>query len=126
MRGLKSIPNIERFFDGDWYKKNFMIPMRKILLNFRIVLIDDQYYKLTEIYLPIIQNYEELKDQKKVYSFIAKLYDGYVPSFIETKNFEKNIWEKDKDINYINIEKCVQYIEKHQNFNILNEKRNIS
>lgn len=126
LRGLKSIPNIERFFDGDWYKKNFMIPMRKILLNFRIVLIDDQYYKLTEIYLPIIQNYEELKDQKKVYSFIAKLYDGYVPSFIETKNFEKNIWEKDKDINYINIEKCVQYIEKHQNFNILNEKRNIS
>ena len=55
-RGLKSIPYITRFFDREWYEKNFMVPMREILIVFPIVSNKEHYNKLTEIYLPMIES----------------------------------------------------------------------
>ena len=60
-----------------------MLPMRDILLDFLIVYNGVRYYKLTEINLPIIRNYHNIEIQKKVYSFISKIYKGEVPPFEE-------------------------------------------
>ena len=124
-RGLVSVPNITRFFDRKIYANNFMLPMRDILLDFLIVYNGVRYYKLTEINLPIIRNYHNIEIQKKVYSFISKIYKGEVPPFEESNNFEKSIWKGDSRIKYINIEKCVKLIEAEKNMQSLINKIDI-
>jgi len=123
-RGLKSVPYITRFFDREWYEKNYMIPMREILIDFPIILNGKQYNKLTEKYLPMIEVYNEIEDKNNIYSFMVKLYNNEVPSFEESKNIEKYIWLNDERIKYINLEKCVQYIESNKNMNSLSNKIN--
>ena len=125
-RGLAIVPYITRFFDSKWYKENFMIPMREILLEFPLVWNGKQYIKLTHIYLPIINIYSHNEVQKSAYAFISKICDNNVPTFEESKNLEKYIWENDKKINYINIEKCVQYIENKKNLNSLTKEIDIT
>ena len=39
--------------------------MREILIKFPIVWNENQYYMLTEIYLPMIESYHEVEDKKK-------------------------------------------------------------
>ena len=124
IRGLKSIPYITRFFDREWYEKNYIIPMREILIYFPIVWNGKRYKKLTEIYLPIINNYEEIEEQRRVYSIISILCNNQVPTFEESKNYEKTIWSKDKRLNYINLESCTKYIERQKNMNSLYNKIN--
>ena len=108
LTGLKSIPHITRFFDKEWYEKNFMNPMKEILINFPIVWNGKQYYKLTEIYLPMTENYPELEDRKKIYNIISELYNHEVPTFNEAKKFESYIWLNDERSKYITLEKCVK------------------
>ena len=125
-RGISLIPNVTRFFDRKWYEKNFMIPMRKILLEFPVIWNGIQYYKLTEINLPIIKNYAKIEDQKKAYDFISKLCNNVVPTFEESKKFEKCIWKHDSMIKYIDIEACVKIVESTGKIYSLNNKYNIT
>ena len=120
--GLNLTPNINRFLDKNWYENNFLFPMRDILITFPIIWKGDHYNKITEIYLPMIGSYHEIDDQKKLYSFIAQLYDDEVPSFEESKNFEKIIWLNDNRIKYIDLPKCIEFIENHNTINSLAKK----
>ena len=70
----------------------------------------------------MIGSYHEIDDQKKLYSFIAQLYDDEVPSFEESKNFEKIIWLNDNRIKYIDLPKCIEFIENHNTINSLAKK----
>ena len=126
LRGLKYAPNISRFFNKEWYEKYFLVKMRNILFDFPLVWNGKEFFKLTEINLPMIEDYNEIEAQKNAYSFISILYDNKVPSFEESKNVEKYIWKNDERINYIDIKKCVQYIEKFKNINNLKSKINFT
>lgn len=157
-RGLQSIPNINKFFDGKWYYENFICPMKDILLEYPIVYDGTQYFKLTSVYLPKI-NKEEEKEQ--AYEFICKLFssvqsnshDGYFPNFNMNYNYgnsyskrdqakekrtnseksiptyedslkiEETIWEDDDRLHFVDIEQCVQMIEKKGTINELKKKK---
>jgi len=111
-RGLQSIPNVTRFFNSNWYYNNFILPMRNILLEFPIVWNGTQYFKLTEVYLPEISNLRSDSNYiKKAYKFISQLYKS-VPTYEDSLLIEKMIWKDDNRLNHINIEHCVQYIQK--------------
>ena len=122
LRGLKSAPNISRFFNKEWYEINFMDKMRSILFDFPIVWNGKKYFKLNEINLPMIGYYSDIEERKSAYFFISLLNNYKVPTFEESKIFENVIWKNDNRINYVDIEKCVNFIEKMKNISNLSSK----
>ena len=126
LRSLNCVPNVSRFFNKEWYEKNFIIKMRNILFDFPIVYNGKEYCKLNEINLPIIEGYKEIETQKKVYSFISTICNDNVPTFEESKNFETYVWKNDKRIKYIDIIECLLFIEKCENVTNLRNKINFT
>jgi len=118
-RGLCSIPDVTRFFDKIWYEKEFIKPMRNILLEYPTVWNGDHYIKLTDVFLPkvyIYHNEDTTKDfTRHAYNLISKLYQGNVPEYDESIIIEKNIWKKDSRLTYIGIKECVDKVEKCAN-----------
>ncbi|ORX61263.1 hypothetical protein BCR36DRAFT_579284 [Piromyces finnis] len=123
-RGLCSTPCVTNFFDKNWYKENFMQPMRTILHQHPIVWNGNFYSRLTEVYLPKLSAYynkEVTKDDtKQAYHFISKLYIGEVPEYEESILIENNIWKKDSRLKFISIEECVCKIEEWGTMDKLN------
>ncbi|ORX86111.1 hypothetical protein BCR32DRAFT_290228 [Anaeromyces robustus] len=109
-RGLQSIPNVNKFFNPTCYYDNFILPMRNILLKYPIVWNGTQYYKLSDVYLPKFGKND--KDYvKQAYNFISQLYKP-VPTYEDSLLIEKTIWKNDSSLDYINIEQCVEMIER--------------
>ncbi|ORX79571.1 hypothetical protein BCR32DRAFT_300799 [Anaeromyces robustus] len=122
-RGLRSIPNITRFFNQKWYKHSFIDPMRKILLSFPIIMNEKGEYKtIPEIYVPNY-DYEENKNKRKIYEFIAQLFN-VVPSYDESINLEKYIWRDDNSIDFVDIKECVNHVSNYKEVFLL--KNNIN
>ena len=119
-RGICSIPSIISL-DAKWYKKNFIYPMRDILFEYPILWDGNKYKKLTDVYIPRINNYEKSM-KRKAYNFISFLYDNKVPSYEESTIIEEWIWEEDERIKFKNIENCAEIVEKCQNINNLCSK----
>jgi len=108
-RGLRSIPNVTKYFDREWYKDSFMSIMRALLLLFPIVFDGQQYMSISDSYIP---NYEKERNKKQAYTFISQIYSNTVPSFDESIHLEKYIWRDEDYINFVDIEECVKRIEK--------------
>ena len=119
LRGLTSIPDITRFFDTHWYLEHFIYPMRNILLDFPIVWNGKQYKTIKDTYFPNMTYYKNEDDQRKAYNFISQLYNCNIPTFEESKIYEKILWKKDDRIKFIDIEKCTKYIESLETINSL-------
>ena len=117
-RGLQSTPNVNKYFDSNWYYDNFILPMRNILLKYPIVWDGTQYYKLSDVYLPKYdKNDKDYKSQ--AYNFISQLYNP-IPIYKDSLIIERTIWENDNRLDYINIKQCVEMIENLGNINELN------
>jgi len=128
-RGIKTIPSNDEIqsFDHDWYEKHFVIPVRNILIKYSIVLSnDDKYIKLTNVHLPFIKCYEDLEIRKQAYDYISQVYNGNVPTYKESLQFENYIWRKDKRIKYVGMKKCIQYISEQKTVDVLSDKMSIS
>jgi len=118
-RGLTTLPDNETIssFDSDWYRDNFVVPMRNILMKYAIVWNGEKYIELKN--LPTITYYSNLDIRKEAYDFIAKAYEKQIPTFEESIQFEKYIWKKDDKIKYITMEQCVTDISNYQNMKAL-------
>jgi len=128
-RGIKTIPSNDEIqsFDHDWYEKHFVIPVRNILIKYSIVLSnDDKYIKLTNVHLPFIKCYEDLEIRKQAYDYISQVYNGNVPTYEESLQFENYIWREDERIKYIGMKKCIQYISEQKTVDVLSDKMSIS
>ncbi|OUM65748.1 hypothetical protein PIROE2DRAFT_7163 [Piromyces sp. E2] len=121
-RGLNSIPDEDTIqsFDSAWYKDNFVIPMRNILIKYTIVWNGEKFIELKN--LPTITYYPDPNVQKEAYDFIAKVYDNQVPTFEESIQFENYIWKNDTRIKYITMEKCTQEFSNLKNMATLSTK----
>eukprot|EP00833_Pecoramyces_ruminatium_P010914 jgi/Orpsp1_1/1184946/evm.model.c7180000091682.1 len=128
-RGLQKMTNetnkIENF-DYNWYEKNFTQPMRNILIKYPLAWNGSQFVKITQINLPMTNNYESIETQKKAYSFISKICNHNVPTFDESTHFEKYIWKNDDRLFYITMKECVQVLSSCENMKNLNSKINSS
>jgi len=123
-RGLQSIPNVNRYFDRKWYYDNFILPMRNILLKYPIVWDGTEYNNLADVYLPKYdKNDKDYKSQ--AYNFISQLYNP-IPTYEDSLIIEKTIWENDNRLDYINIEQCVEMVEKLGNINNLDRRINVN
>jgi len=120
-RGLQSIPNVYRSFNGQWYYDNFICPMRNILLEYPIVWNGTQYFKLTSVYLPKFDK-QSKEYEKKAYQFIFQLYK-LVPTYEDSLLIKKTIWKNDSRLHYVNMKQCVEKIEGLKTLDELN--RNI-
>ena len=118
--GINSIPQLN-FFDSKWYEKNFISSMRNIALEYPIVRNGGEYKKLTEVFIPVIQCYNEKENQIKVYNYISELNNKRVPSFKESKIFEKIIWRSDSRIKFKNLANCIEIINKCKNISNLSK-----
>ena len=126
-RGLVSIPHITRFFDSKWYEKNFLTIMRDILIEYPIIWDGSKYKKLTEVYIPLLNDYNENnndENKRKEYNFISQLYDNRVPSYDDSISFEGRIWDNDSRIEYKNLKNCVETVEEYKNITIISNKMN--
>jgi len=122
-RGLTSIPEDDEIqnFDHDWYEKEFVHPMRNILKKYPILWNGEQYIKLVDAHLPII-NYKSINIQKQAYDFISQIYDKSIPIYDEFIQYKNYIWKGDKNIKYTRMEECVQYLSELKDMNTLSEK----
>jgi len=111
-RGLRSIPNVKRFFDREWYKNYFLNPMRNVLLSYPIFKNGSQYYKISQIYIP---NLLKELDKNQVYDFISQIFNNKVPSYYESIEWEKYLWTDDEKIKFVDIEECVKCIDEYNN-----------
>ena len=55
--------------------------MRDIALEYPIVWNGREYKKLTDIFIPVINCYDEKEKEIKVYNYISELNNKNVPSF---------------------------------------------
>eukprot|EP00833_Pecoramyces_ruminatium_P016728 jgi/Orpsp1_1/1190760/evm.model.d7180000081067.1 len=123
-RGLSNIPGNDKNNENEWYEKEFIEPMREILIKYPIVWNGNQFVKLTDIYLPFKYYKDKDKDEnikEQAFNFIAQVYNNNVPTFEESKNYENYIWENDKNINYITMEDCIKKLSKYENMENLSE-----
>ena len=120
LKGISNVPEVTKFFDNKWYEKYFIIPMREILLQFPIIWDGQKYRKITEIFIPKINSYQNKDDQKKAYDFIAKICNNEVPTFEQSLIFENILWN-DSNIKFIDIKDCTKKIEKQSNIKSLNK-----
>jgi len=123
-RGLRSIPNVTRFFDRDRYEEYFLNPMRNILLSYPIFKNGSQYYKISQMYIPNIPNLLKESDKKQVYDFISQIFKKEVPSYDESIEWEKYLWTDDEKIKFVDIEKCAKSIEEYNKVNTLQDNIN--
>jgi len=74
---------------------------------------------LTDIFIPAINCYDQEIKKKKVYNYISELNNKRVPSFEESKIFEKIIWKNDSRIKFKDLENCIKVIDECKNINNL-------
>eukprot|EP00833_Pecoramyces_ruminatium_P011209 jgi/Orpsp1_1/1185241/evm.model.c7180000092897.1 len=93
--------------------------MRNILLSYPVLWNGNQYKKISELYIP---NYSMERNNNKyqIYKFISQLYDE-VPSYEESINIEKYLWNDDNTIDYVDIKKCVELVSGYSNITTLEE-----
>ena len=120
IRGINSIPHIN-FFDSIWYEKNFIPSMREILIEYPIVWNGKEHKKLTDLFIPVINKYDEENKKIKVYNYISELNNKNVPTYEESQIFEKIIWKDDSKIKFKDLEDCVKIIDECKNINKLSE-----
>ena len=120
IKGINSLPKIN-FFDIKWYEKIFISSMRDIALEYPIVWNGKEHKKLTEVFIPVINYYDEEIKRKKVYNYISELNNNRVPSFEESKIFEKIIWKNDSRIKFKNLENCIKIIDECKNIRNLSK-----
>ena len=120
IKGINSLPKIN-FFDIKWYEKIFISSMRDIALEYPIVWNGKEHKKLTEVFIPVINNYDEEMKKKKVYNYISELNNKRVPSFEESKIFEKIIWKNDSRIIFKTLVNCFEIIDKCKNIGNLSK-----
>eukprot|EP00833_Pecoramyces_ruminatium_P015499 jgi/Orpsp1_1/1189531/evm.model.d7180000072673.1 len=123
-RGLRTASENDEInnFNHDWYKKEFIEPMRNILIKYPIVWNGEKFVKITDIYLPMVKYYKQRKVKEKAYKFICKIYNNKVPTFEESLNFENSIWKNDKRIKYTSMNKCTNDLSKYKNMDNLSKK----
>jgi hypothetical protein len=95
--------------------------MRDIALEYPIVWNGKEHKKLTEIFIPVINCYDEEMKRKKVYNYISELNHKRVPSFEESQIFEKIIWKNDSRIIFKDLENCIKIIHECKNISNLNK-----
>ena len=118
IKGINSLPKIN-FFDIKWYEKIFISSMRDIANEYPIVWNGKEHKKLTEVFIPVINYYDEEIKKKKVYNYISELNNKRVPSFEESKIFEKIIWKNDSKIKFKDLENCIKIIDECRNISNL-------
>jgi len=118
--GINSIPQIN-FFDSKWYEKNFISFMRNIALEYPIVWNGKDHITLTDVFIPVINCYDDKEKQIKVYNYISELNHKRVPSFNESKIFEKIIWKNDSRIKFKDLENCIKMIDECKNISNLSK-----
>ena len=119
-RGLKTIPNVKKYFNEKWYEDNYMKNMREILYKYPIIYNSDNdllYIKNT--YFPIYDNYNP--DFTKIYyELVKKLYIN-TPRYEESIEWSKFLWEKDLEENRIDINLLIdKYNNSILNFEYIN------
>jgi len=113
-------------FDHKCYRKSFVKPMRDILMKYPVVWNGEQYIKLTDVNLPLIKYYRDPEIRKQAYNYIFQVYNGNVPTYEESLQFESYIWRKDERIKYIGMEECIHYISEQRTVVVLSDKMSIS
>ena len=120
INGINSIPQVN-FFDIKWYENIFISSMRDIVLEYPIAWNGKEHKKLTDLLIPSINFYHEEMKKKKVYNYISELNNKRVPSFEESKIFEKIIWRNDSRIIFTNLANCIRIIDKCKNISNLSK-----
>ena len=120
IRGINSIPQVD-FFDRIWYEKNFISSMRDILLEYPIVWNGKEHKKLADVFIPIINSYDEEDKKIKAYNYISELNHKNVPTYEESQIFAKIIWKNDSRIKFKELEDCVKIIDECKNIKKLSE-----
>jgi len=141
LRGLKELPKVEKYFDNEWYYKNYIIPMRYIISEENIVTkVNGKKDSIQNTYFPIYrkkedflstEEREQLKDSKekdeqyknylKDYHKICKLLFKEIPEFEESIHWSKYLWKEGFDKNRITI---YDLIEQYQKQKLDVDKRN--
>ena len=102
-RGLKYIPNVNRYFDKKWYEDNYMKDMRNILLKYKIIYnTNNELSYINDIYFPIYDQYNDENYTKTFYYLIKVLFIN-VPRYEESIQWSKYLWEQGLEKNRINI-----------------------
>ena len=79
-RGLKNVPNVDKYFDKQWHQKYYMEDMRNILRKYPLIYTNDkELFNIKDIYFPIYElDKVEEKNQKDYtqtyYKLIKELY----------------------------------------------------
>jgi len=121
-RGLTVVPNDEviQSFDSNWYKNNFVVPMRNILIKYPILWNGDKFIELKN--LPTLGYFTDIKTQQEAYKFIVKVYDQQVPTYEDSNHYEKYIWKNDERIKYITMNECSKDLSSYSNMIELGNK----
>ena len=118
-KGINRVPDVRKYFDCDWYRDNFIKPIRKMLLDFPLISDGKKYLKIPDLYMPKINNYNTRDNQMKAYNFIYKICGNRLPSFEQALIFENILWNDKNNIKVLKIEDCCQIIESSKNINDL-------
>ena len=141
LRGLKELPKVEKYFDNEWYYKNYILPMRDIISEKNIVTkVNGKKGKIRDTYFPIYrkkedflssEEREQLKDSKekdeqyknylKDYHKFCKLLFKEIPEFEESIHWSEYLWKKGLEEKRITINKL---IEEYQKQNLDLDKKN--
>ena len=141
LRGLKELPKVEKYFDNEWYYKNYILPMRDIISKTNIVnKVNGKKDSIQNTYFPIyrkkedflsIEEREQLKDSKendeqyknylKDYHKFCKLLFKEIPEFEESINWSEYLWKEGLEEKRIIINNL---IEQYQRQNLDLDKKN--
>ena len=103
-RGLKDVPQVNKYFDKIWYEENYMKNMREILYKYPIIYdANNELAFIKDIYFPI---YNKNDDTKIYYKLVKELYVD-VPRYEESIYWSKFIWVKGLEKNRIDIDKLI-------------------
>jgi hypothetical protein len=76
---------------------------------------------LIDVFIPVINCYNQELKKKKVYNYISELNNKRVPSFEESLIFEKIIWKNDSRIKFKDLANCIEIINKCKNISNLSK-----
>ena len=116
-RGLKNVPNVDKYFDKQWYQKYYMEDMRNILRKYPLIYTNDkELFNIKDIYFPIYElDKVEEKNQKDYtqtyYKLIKELYIN-VPRYEESKEWSEYLWVEGLENNRIDINKLIDKYDK--------------
>ena len=125
-RGLKDIPNVNKYFDKKWYNENYMNDMREILYKYPIIYnSNDELSLIKSVNFPIYDNYDE-NFTKLYYELFKELYikdeNIDIPRYEESIKWSQYLWKNGLENNRIDIHKLIHKYNKSEHSFEFNNK----